>query len=198
MIKLDTPYITPQGDVLKIFRDEYPFSPREDGVCESTFVIEDSRYASPDENPFGTMRELIDIVCKEDSEYIWDYVSRYEHSNVIFSRGKIRGWDTCACGVIFISKEAVCELYQVKEVSQEVLIRVFDRFDSELEEYTNYVNGEVYGYNLYSLDGELIDDCWGFYEEPEGCLDYLGFKESDLEEAEEITVRTFKKKEKTL
>lgn len=198
MIKLDTPYITPNGDVLKIFWDECPFSPREDGTCESTFVVAHSRYRSPDENPFDSMEELVDTVCKEESEYIWDYVSRHEHGNVIYSRGESRGWDSCTCGVIFISKEAVCELYQVKEISQEVLIRVHDRFDSELKEYTNYVNGEVYGYKLYQMDGELIDDCWGFYEEPEGCLDYLGFKESDLEEAEENIVRTFKKKEKTL
>lgn len=197
MIKLDTPYITPQEDVLKISRDECPFSPRDDYHITNIVTVE-SRYKSPDENPFDSMEELIDTVCKEESEYIWDYVSRHEHGIVIYSRGKSSGWDSCTCGIIFISKEAVCELYQVKEISQEVLIRVFDMFDSELEEYTNYVNGDVYGYKLYQLDGELIDDCWGFYEGPEGCLDYLGFKESDLEEAEEITARTFKKKEKTL
>ena len=198
MIRLGEPYITPNDDVVVILRDECPFSPREDGTCESTFVIEASRYKSPDENPFGTMKDLVDTVCKEKSKYVWDYVSRHEHGNVIYSRGKSLGWDSCVCGVIFISKEDVRKLYQVKKISQKVLKRVYDRFDSELEEYTNYVNGDVYGYRLYSLDGELIDDCWGFYEEPEGCLDYLGFKESDLEEAEEIAVRTFKKKEKLL
>ena len=124
MIKLDTPYITPQGDVLKIFRDESPFSPRDD-YHFTNIVTYESRYVSPDENPFDSMEELIDTVCKENSEYIWDYVSRHEHGNVIYSRGKSLGWDSCVCGVIFISKEAVRELYQVKKISQKVQKRCF-------------------------------------------------------------------------
>lgn len=197
MIRLGEPYVTPNDDVVVILRDECPFSPRGDWHL-STIVTNENRYRSPDENPFSSMEELITAVCKKKGEYIWDYVSRYEHGGVMYSRGKSQGWDNCICGIIFVSKEDVRKFYEVKNITQKVLKKVFDRFDSELEEYTNYVNGDVYGYRLYSLDGELIDDCWGFYEEPEGCLDYLGFKESDLEEAEEITVRTFKKKEKTL
>jgi hypothetical protein len=35
---------------------------------------------------------------------------------------------------------------------------------SELETYTKWANGEVYGFTLYDDKGELEDSCYGFYD----------------------------------
>jgi hypothetical protein len=34
----------------------------------------------------------------------------------------------------------------------------------ELEEYTKWINGEVYGFTLYNEEGEVEESVWGFYD----------------------------------
>jgi hypothetical protein len=197
MIKLDTPYLTPDDYVLKIVWDEYPDNPRTwDNL--GTFVTFERRRVSPDDNPFDSVEELIKEVCKSD-KYIWQYVGRYEHSNVKYfltNSGQLSGWDTCTCGIIFVSKEDVRENYNVKKITPKLKERIYEIFEAELETYTNYVNGEVFGCKLYNLDGEEMDSCYGFYNEEEG-VEYFDYKVTDLVEAEEFTeVKTyFKRKE---
>lgn len=37
--------------------------------------------------------------------------------------------------------------------------------DGFLETYTNYCNGNVYGYVIENEDGEHVDSCWGYYDD---------------------------------
>ena len=48
---------------------------------------------------------------------------------------------------------------------------------AEVEDYSNYINGSVYGYVLEDNDGEELDSCWGFYGfdwETNGLMYHLG------------------------
>lgn len=195
MIDINTPYITPDQKVLKVVYDEYPESPREwDNL--STFVTEERDYISPDENPEYSFEDLLEEVCT--SKYIWSYVAKYEHSSVRYFRTTathLNEWDTYVCGIMYVSKEDVRKEYGVKRISKKLLDKIFGIFDGELEEYTNYANGEVYAYHLYEMNGEEVDSCFGFYGGDNDVLDYLGYRESDLKEAIEITKTVFEKKE---
>lgn len=198
MIEVDTPYLTPDNHVLKIVWDEYPESPR---IWDNlgTFVTFEGRSYSPDDNPFNSAEELIEEVCKSD-KYIWWYVGKYEHSAVKYfltDNEQLTGWDTCTCGIIYVSKEDARDNYNVKKIMPKLRDRIYELFEAEVEEYTNYVNGWVYGYKLYDLNGEEVDSCYGFYNGEEDAVEYLGYDVDDLVEAEEITeVKTyFKRKE---
>ena len=35
---------------------------------------------------------------------------------------------------------------------------------SELETYTAYLNGDVFGFVVETEDGEELDSCWGYYD----------------------------------
>ena len=197
MIKLDTPYLTPDDYVLKIIRDEYPENPRAWDNLGTCVTFERWR-DSPDANPFNSVEELIKEVCESD-RYIWQYVGRYEHTNVKYfltNNRQLSMWDTCACGVIYVSKEDARKWYDVKKITSELKEKIYEVFEAELETYTNYVNGDVFGCKLYNLDGEEIDSCYGFYNEEES-IEYFDYKVADLVEAKEIIeVRVhFKRKE---
>lgn len=186
MVEIDTPYLTPDNHVLKIVWDEYPDDPRTWSNL-GTFVTFESRSCSPDRNPFYSVEELIKEVCKSD-KYIWKFVGKYEHSGVKYfltDNGHLSGWDTCTCGIIYVSKDDARENYNVKKIMPKLKERIYDIFEGELETYTNYVNGWVFGCNLYDLDGEEVDSCYGFYSE-EDAVEYFGYNEDDLVEAEEI------------
>ena len=185
MIELDTPYLTPKGDILKIYLEDYPLSPRDD-YNVTKIVTDETFYRSPDENPFDTMLELLTELRKPGCNYVWDYVSRYEHGEVIYKRGRHDDWDSCTCGVIFAHKDDIREMYNVKKISRKVTDAIIERFDYDLEEYTNYVNGYVCRYEILNLNGDIIDDCHGFHLGVQDVLDYLGLHESELEQLDEI------------
>ena len=77
-------------------------------------------------------------------------------------------FDTSCIGYIYTTKKKIKLIYGNETPSDEEIVK---RFDSECEVYTQYHNGEVYGFNLYDLhkcsEGEcheeFVDACYGFY-----------------------------------
>lgn len=186
MIKLDTPYLTPDEHVLKIVWDECPENPRT-GSNLGTFVMFEKWRCLSDDNPFDSVEELIKEVCKSD-KYIWRGVKRYDHprtDDYVMINGRLSGWDVCTCGIIYVSKEDVREIYNVKKIMPNLKERIYKEFDRELEIYSNYVNGRAYGCELYDLDGEVVDTCYGFYSK-EDAVDFFDYNVDDLVEAKEI------------
>lgn len=77
----------------------------------------------------------------------------YDHSGISMSTGSFVGraqhaeWDSGQVGWIY-GKSAIEDIEKILK--------------SEVEVYSNYLEGNVYGYELYDGD-ELIDSCYGFY-----------------------------------
>lgn len=157
---------------LKIMHDDSPESPREwDNL--GYFITVERNHGCPDNN-----QELEDIVrdtqyeakntedhmklikkaMAEDVIYITP-VFRYEHGNVLYKRGIGSGFDSSNCGFYIVTKQTADILGTPKKLFEKVI-------DGELETYTKWCNGEVYGYTLAPADGEddEEDSCWGFYD----------------------------------
>lgn len=55
-----------------------------------------------------------------------------------------------------------------------------DAMLGELKTYRQYLAGEVYGYMVKSPDGEVLDSCWGFYDD--WPYDYLKSEANEMAE----------------
>jgi len=104
----------------------------------------------------------------------------YDHSGITiathgFSHCDPAGWDWGQVGFVFVSKETVRKEYSVNRISRKVREKVIKTLLAEVEEYNQYLQGEVYGFVLKHPDGEE-DSCWGFYGsaiEENGILDNI-------------------------
>ncbi len=83
-------------------------------------------------------------------------------------------WDSGAIGWVAAFADDIHKEYNKKRISPKLRVQVIERMKSEIETYGKYCNGEVYGYELYKVDGDvpdnkvrdegdLIDSCYGYY-----------------------------------
>lgn len=159
---------------LEILHDNNSNSPRE-WTNIGVFLTKSNEYMSPD----GTEHPLYDIMCRtgEEAGSTSDHielmfkeakaeginVSRIlpvyliEHGNIVYRLGmNTNRWDGSQCGFYFVTEEAEKEFLTNEELEGAI--------EDELEAYTKWVNGEVYGYVLLDEKGDLKDSCWGFYD----------------------------------
>ena len=116
-------------------------------------------------------------------------VYKYEHSGVILkasTNGNLFScpWDSCLAGYIVATAEDIRREYGVKRITKRVTDLVVKVLMDEIETYSQYVSGEVYGFEVYKVDddvpdrlvcekGELVDSCWGYYDIDDAVEDAL-------------------------
>lgn len=152
---------------LVIEYDLYSESPREWGTL-GYFITIDRQMHSPDDNQ--EVMEIIkscegdmDLITKAIKQHLGEKVlaiypvTKYEHSNVVYKLGTQKRYDYSNNGFYIVTDYSRKELGTKKKDFLKVI-------NQELEEYSKWVNGEVYCYTLYDLAGEWIDSCGGFYD----------------------------------
>jgi len=168
--------------VANIYIDDTPCSPREDDNF-GTLIAFHSKYDLSDNKDF-TQEELIEHIQRDDIFALPVYM--YEHSGIALSTTPFScEWDSGQVGYIFVTYDKMLNVFGEVDLNraQECLV-------SEIEEYSNYLKGEVYGYQIYKKgDCEYCSDsvhsCWGYIgyewvqEEVKDQLKY--FEESDNE-----------------
>ena len=146
---------------LKIERDNDPINPRE-GYHIGTMVCWHSRYDLGDEKP----------TCDPDEyEFPKDCIQLplylYDHSGITMATHPITGccFDEGVVGWIFVSRKKVREEYGWKRITaeREMLIRQY--LKSEVEQYDQYLTGDVWYYDIEDESGDILDSCCGFYGE---------------------------------
>lgn len=96
-------------------------------------------------------------------------VYRYEHSGVAYNTsGFSCRWDSGKVGVIFALKSDVRNNFNVKRVSKKLVEQVEKILDAEIESYSHWANGDVFGIKLFEsmtdyISNDESDSCWGFY-----------------------------------
>jgi len=73
------------------------------------------------------------------------------------------GMDSGQVGYIFITRSKVQEEYGWKKLTPERLAKLAEYLKTEVETYSDWANGSVYGYVIEDQAGEEVDSCWGFY-----------------------------------
>ena len=138
----------------KVEQDEDAFSPREwDNM--GTMVCWHRGHNLGDEQP----------KCSPDEYDLPDDVIKlplylYDHSGITMSTSPFScPWDSGQVGFIYCEKGK-------EGMSDEAITKCLE---GEVEEYDNYLTGNVWGYVIEDSQGEELDSCWGFIGDQEYC-----------------------------
>ncbi len=161
-----------QGFTIKIYQDCDPESPREwDNL--GTMVCFHKRYTLGDEkhginkDDFESWSDLEGYLQKERNAAIMLPLFLYDHSGITMNtRGFSCPWDSGRVGVIFVDRDTLRKEYGVKRISKSVIERATNVLEGEVKTYDQYLTGQVYGFRIEDADGEDVDSCWGYYDEP--------------------------------
>jgi hypothetical protein len=142
------------GYTIKIFTDDDPTSPQENADKDAFLVYGHRRFTV--DGPGG--EKALDVHRAkaewEKTHYVYD-VYAYIHSGVrlgLSTNDMVDvQWDVSMCGYILITKDK-------KEIPNP------DKYaQGMIDEWNQYLSGDVYGYVIEDQDGNHIDSCWGFY-----------------------------------
>jgi hypothetical protein len=192
---------TYNGYEIEIIHSDTDVSPRE--WCNIGYALTaERRYYSPDKNDVlmqimkdtgdyaNTAQEHIKGMTKrikkekEVSEKVLFIfpITKYEHSGVSYSVGDNRScpFDSGIAGFYFVTQEKWTECMgktratyaKAKKIAQD-----------EMRIYTQFCNGDLYGYSIEDENGDFVDSCGGFYE-----------TEQAIEEARQMVDYTIKDK----
>lgn len=192
------------GQYVRIYQDSDCCSPRDDGENFGTFYTWNWSHPSPDGKghvapPFDkVVRDLgfdiskltghplpwfVDVLRK--SGYAAEVVSKYEHGGVTYSTGTPgqfpdSQWDASYAGLIYVSPQDMRRNWMVDELSEDHYKMAYRMLSEEVDEYSHWCNGVVYGFERYDRDGELVDCQGSFYGDDamrNGMYDELGMLE---------------------
>ena len=172
---------------LVIENDEFPTNPRENDNL-SEMICFHNRYNLGDNhnyqsNEFSCWDEMKKGILKSKNPAIILPLYLYDHSGITISTSPFScRWDSGQVGYVLVSKEKVYSEYKVKRITEKLIEKINRIVLSEVEEYDNYLNCEVYGYTLLNkLTGET-DCCFGFNGSEiknNGMLEYIGIEASN-------------------
>jgi hypothetical protein len=154
-----------KNHTIKICYDEFSESPREWDNLGSIYA-EHSKYnlcdkdITIDTSEINNWDDVKNQIIKEHGDCIILPIYLYKHSGIsLNTTGFSCSWDSGQVGYIFVTKDKIRKEYRVKRISNKLIEKVKSVLISEVENYSNFINGEVYEYIIE-------DDQEGKY----GCL----------------------------
>ncbi len=168
------------GLTVEIHADDSPESPREWDNAGKLVIYGGGNYISLNElggtyfptQDYSGWDELDKKVCECYPGCELLPVFRYEHSGVAYNTTGFAlydsvGWDWARVGFILCERDTMIREWGKKLATRKVREQARACLNAEVETYSQWANGEVYGYIIKDENGhdmdELADSCWGFY-----------------------------------
>lgn len=156
------------GHTIEIVYDSDPQDPRTDWEPFTEFHVKNCRYYLG-EHQHNSSEEIDDEVKKAKRQ--GDVVFRlfaYIHSGTALSLESFYGrlpqghaeFDSGQCGVVIVRRKSLIENFGKKRMTKKLRERAYEIAKGEVEEFTQYLNGQVYGYRVDDGEG---DSCYGYY-----------------------------------
>jgi hypothetical protein len=147
------------GYTIKVFIDEDPTNPRKDFDHLGKILYVSLQHELGDEK---VNQEVIEDILQRD-DIIALPVYAYIHSGVALSTTPFScRWDSGQSGIIYCELPTAQDEYP--ELSEDELKnQIFEIFKAEVEEYSKYLSGEVYGFVITEPTGINEHFCCGFY-----------------------------------
>jgi len=183
------------GYAIEYHADPYPQNPRGEFDHVGVMVCWHRRYDLGDAHTFTDADEFAAYLQEEGRGAVVLPLYLYDHSGISISTRSFVGrahqaaWDSGQVGWIFCTRERAIQEWGKTRMTARVRRLAEACLRAEVEEYDQYIRGEVCGYRLIDPDGGDIDSCWGFYgleackEEAESSLRYYRGKRADHERA---------------
>lgn len=172
---------TIQNLTVEVVQDIYPMNPREwDNL--GTIVCFHRRYDLGDKHKFSEPSEVENYI--EETKAIALNVYLYDHSGLSLSVSPFGcPWDSGQVGVIYVERARVLKEWQVETISDELREKVIACLRGEVETYSKYLSGEVYGFRIMDERGDIIESCFDFYDTSEamsqGEAEAIGYLERE-------------------
>lgn len=149
------------GHTIEVQYDDWPIDPREwDNL--GTIVCWHCHYNLGDKHNFNDPEDFQDFLKENPAVVLPVYM--YDHSGITLNTtGFTCLFDSSQVGYIFVTLEKIRTEYGVKSVSQKIRKRVEGYLVGEIAEYSQYVEGDIYGFHVKDNEGNCIDACGGFY-----------------------------------
>lgn len=156
----------PNGYKVVVSIDPEPQSPREwDNV--GTVVLHNRGYGFGDE--VADMHELLRL--QEDKSLICLPIYLYDHSGItINTTGFSCPWDSGKVGVIYCTKALAIKEFGKKLCTTKVREKALERLKGEIKDLDQYIQGNVYGFQVFNAAGEEEHSCWGYYGDVDYCM----------------------------
>lgn len=185
-----------KGYDIKIYQDDYPKNPRDWGNLGTIFYAH-RKYILGDIDisklgDFNDWKEIENYLIKTYKPpvilplYLYDHSIQHIKVGDWYGVGLPQGYaefDTGKVGYIIAERDKVLAEYKVKRVSKKLKAQVEDILRAEVEEFDDYVSGNVYGYEVEDLD----ESCWGFYG------DYNNYLLEDAKEVIDYNIKVSRK-----
>lgn len=171
---------------VRIVSDEDPQNPRTDYENIARFAFSHRRYNLGDNertlgwkfrsSEFDGWEDVETYIQQEFNPLVIEAVSIHDHGGISLSLGVSRGWDSGQVGFAYVTRENMERGWGKECVAamtdEERLERARKCIEGELECYTAFLEGDVYGYIVEEKKGcdhcghaewEEIESCWNFY-----------------------------------
>ena len=161
-------YKLENGNTLTVKQDIDPQSPREwDNLAK--FICFHKRYSLGEKHEYkpidyANREELKAAIEKGEDVAVIMPIYLYDHSGICIATTPFDcPWDSMLVGWAVVSKEAVRKEYSCKRITKAIIAKATSVIECEVETYSQYLEGDVYGYEETDSEGNDVGSCWGFF-----------------------------------
>jgi len=194
---------------IKTFNDADPQNPREDttlgkmATYHREYILSDKEYSCSEEmiqdilSDAGVETEKAAIQAQKMINDIFSIYKQLkdlkeialifplyllDHSGLSMATHRQSQWDSSYIGFLYITKERICEEYNVKRISKKLLNKVSDILVNEVVMFDKYLTGAVHGYKITNKNDEFVDSCFNYFDEDAMLCDAKDFIDNHIKQ----------------
>ena len=160
-----------KGFNINIFRDDNAESPRDWGSLGTMYTMHRNYQPEKDFYKHFEWEEVFDenreFTASFEKKYIALKFYLYDHGGQSVSTSPFScSWDSGLFGIIAVDIDRIRKEQGWKNITKERRKVVESWLKAEVEQYDQYLTGDVFGYTISECENEdnaLNDSCWGFY-----------------------------------
>lgn len=96
-----------------------------------------------------------------DEVIAWLPIYMIDHSGIALSTKPFScPWDSGRIGIIYVTRKTAQHMGFTEDTTKE---QILNCLRSEIQEFSDYLEGSCYGYRILDVNGEEQASCWGFF-----------------------------------